>query len=687
MRHVVGGQVTGTWVAKDVDHISDVDVMRLSNLLGRVFSFWGRGLRHKVAAVDRVMAVIEFDLDGRILDANPNFLALMGYRLDEVIGQHHRMFVTAADRDSESYRHFWEGLRRGDFNAGRFCRLDKRGHEVWINASYNPLLDRSGKAYRVVKYATDITAQVRQTADFEGRIDAIDKVMAVIEFSLDGTVLAANQNFLQVMGYRLEEIVGKHHRMFVDAGTRQSAEYRAFWDSLGRGAFDAGRYRRIGKDGREVWIQASYNPVLDEHGRPYKVVKYATDVTRQVIDSADADGRIRAIDKVMGVVEFDLQGKVLGANENFLTIMGYPAAEAIGQHHSVFVDAAYRASEEYRQFWAKLASGQFDAGRYRRLRKDGSAVWIQASYNPILDVSGRPYKVVKYATDVTDQVRSAERMRDLMLQTMSIAQNVQREAHHISVSNQELVSRVSTQSAAVAQTSSTIDQLAATVRANSENAGSARRMAEDSATVARRGADVIADVVKTTAGIRSATDRIGQIIEVIDGIAFQTNILALNAAVEAARAGEQGRGFAVVATEVRSLAQRCSVSAREIRSLIDHATDQVGDGSRLAEQAGVVMQEMVSSVLRVTATVEQIAAASHDQALDISSANTALQSIGVQARDQAQMVGDLARSARVLEDDADALFALVNGDADGGADRAPVQVDAQAARRATAKVA
>ncbi|AOL19915.1 chemotaxis protein [Xanthomonas citri pv. malvacearum str. GSPB1386] len=661
--------------------------MRLSNLLGRVFSFWGRGLRHKVAAVDRVMAVIEFDLDGRILDANPNFLALMGYRLDEVIGQHHRMFVTAADRDSESYRHFWEGLRRGDFNAGRFCRLDKRGHEVWINASYNPLLDRSGKAYRVVKYATDITAQVRQTADFEGRIDAIDKVMAVIEFSLDGTVLAANQNFLQVMGYRLEEIVGKHHRMFVDAGTRQSAEYRAFWDSLGRGAFDAGRYRRIGKDGREVWIQASYNPVLDEHGRPYKVVKYATDVTRQVIDSADADGRIRAIDKVMGVVEFDLQGNVLGANENFLTIMGYPAAEAIGQHHSVFVDAAYRASEEYRQFWAKLASGQFDAGRYRRLRKDGSAVWIQASYNPILDVSGRPYKVVKYATDVTDQVRSAERMRDLMLQTMSIAQNVQREAHHISVSNQELVSRVSTQSAAVAQTSSTIDQLAATVRANSENAGSARRMAEDSAAVARRGADVIADVVKTTAGIRSATDRIGQIIEVIDGIAFQTNILALNAAVEAARAGEQGRGFAVVATEVRSLAQRCSVSAREIRSLIDHATDQVGDGSRLAEQAGVVMQEMVSSVLRVTATVEQIAAASHDQALDISSANTALQSIGVQARDQAQMVGDLARSARVLEDDADALFALVNGDADGGADRAPVQVDAQAARRATAKVA
>ncbi|WP_181140923.1 methyl-accepting chemotaxis protein [Xanthomonas arboricola] len=638
-----------------------------------MFSSRSRGLQHKADAVDRVMAVIEFDLDGRILHANQNFLSLMGYRLDEVVGQHHRMFVTPSDRDSESYQQFWQALRRGDFNAGRFCRLDKNGREVWINASYNPLLDRAGKAYRVVKYATDITTQVRQTADFEGRIDAIDKVMAVIEFSLDGAVLDANENFLAVMGYRLDEIRGKHHGMFVDAQTRQSAAYRAFWEKLGRGAFDAGRYKRLNKDGSEVWIQASYNPVLDEHGRPYKVVKYATDVTRQVIDSADADGRIQAIDKVMGVIEFDLEGHVLSANDNFLAILGYSAEEAIGQHHRIFVDANYGASEDYRHFWAKLARGQFDAGRYRRLRKDGSPVWIQASYNPILDVSGRPYKVVKYATDVTDQVRSAERMRQLMQQTMSIAQNVQREAHHISVSNQDLVSRSSTQSAAVAQTSTTIDQLAETVRSNSDSAGSAQRMAEASADVARRGATVIADMVKTTAGIRSATDRIGQIIEVIDGIAFQTNILALNAAVEAAHAGEQGRGFAVVATEVRSLAQRCSVSAKEIRGLIDNAADQVGDGSRLAEQAGAVMQDMVSSVLRVTATVEQIAAASQEQARDISTANTALQSIGVQARDQAQMVDDLARSARVLEADADALFALVNGDSDGAAEAAAVR--------------
>ncbi|WP_211904841.1 methyl-accepting chemotaxis protein [Xanthomonas maliensis] len=646
-----------------------------------MFSSRKRGLQHKADAVDRVMAVIEFDLDGRILAVNQNFLSLMGYRLEEVLGQHHRMFVATSDRESESYRQFWDALRRGDFNAGRFCRVAKGGREVWINASYNPLLDRSGNAYRVVKYATDITEQVRQTADFEGRIDAIDKVMAVIEFTLDGTVMEANANFLQAMGYQRDEIVGQHHRMFVDAQTRQSEAYRQFWDKLGRGAFDSGRYRRLGKDGREVWIQASYNPVLDELGRPYKVVKYATDVTRQVLASADADGRIQAIDKVMGVIEFDLDGHVLSANDNFLAIMGYRADEAIGKHHRTFVDTAYAASEDYRRFWAKLARGQFDAGRYRRLRKDGSAVWIQASYNPILDVSGRPYKVVKYATDVTEQVRSAERMRDLVRQTMGIAQNVQREARHISASNQELVSRASNQSRAVQATSATIDQLAETVRANSDSAGSAQRMAQTSASVAQKGADVIAEVVKTTDGIRSATDRIGQIIEVIDGIAFQTNILALNAAVEAARAGEQGRGFAVVATEVRSLAQRCSVSAREIRGLILNATDQVGDGSRLAEQAGMVMRDMVASVLQVTATVEQIALASQAQASDLSSANTALHSIGVQAQEQAGMVDDLARSAQVLEADADALFALVNG---GGSSAAPVQEEVGAATRARA---
>ncbi|RXR08766.1 methyl-accepting chemotaxis protein [Pseudoxanthomonas composti] len=638
----------------------------MSQTRSRTHSRWWpfsrrRDLQSQLTAVNRVMAVIEFDLEGRILHANENFLSIMGYRLEEVRGQHHGMFVPPAERASEDYRQFWEVLRRGEFNAGRYRRLGKDGREVWINASYNPLLDSAGKPYKVVKYATDISHQMRQTAEFEGRIDAIDKVMATVEFSLDGTILEANQNFLDAMGYRLEEVRGKHHSLFVDQATRGSEEYRRFWQKLGRGEFDAGRYQRVGKHHRQVWIQASYNPVFDASGQPYKVIKYATDITQQVVTAADAQGRITAIDKVMAVIEFSMDGHIVGANENFLQTMGYRLEEIRGKHHGIFVDAAYRTSEEYKQFWNKLGSGAFDVGRYRRLGKHGREVWIQASYNPILDIAGRPFKVVKYATDVTEQVRSAQEMRNLVAQATEIAQNVQAAARDIASSNQDLAERTVSQSNFVRQTSGSIEELAGTVRSNSQHAEDARRMASDSAAVARRGAQVISDVVTTTAGIRDGNDRIGQIIEVIDGIAFQTNLLALNAAVEAARAGEQGRGFAVVAQEVRHLAQRCGVSAKEIRDLISNTAGQVNDGARLAEHAGSVMQEVVRAVLQVTATVEQIAAASEQQADGVQSASQALHAIDRQTQQDARLVEEIAGSARALEEQADALFSLVAG--------------------------
>ncbi|MEE7547288.1 PAS domain S-box protein, partial [Xanthomonas sp. Kuri4-1] len=250
-------------------------------------------------------------------------------------------------------------------------------------------------------YATDITDAVVRAADTESRLSAIDKAMAVIEFALDGTVLDANALFLETMGYRLEDIRGRHHGMFVDAEQRASEGYRQFWVKLGRGEHDAGRYRRVDRNGRAVWLTASYNPILDAEGRPYKVVKYATDVTDAVVRAADTESRLAAIDKAMGTIEFDLQGHILDANANFLALMGYSRDEVVGRHHGLFVTAETRASEAYRQFWSKLAGGALDAGRYARMRRDGRTVWIQASYNPVLDAEGRPYKVVKYATDIT----------------------------------------------------------------------------------------------------------------------------------------------------------------------------------------------------------------------------------------------------------------------------------------------
>ncbi|RZK85320.1 MAG: PAS domain S-box protein, partial [Methylobacterium sp.] len=237
----------------------------------------------------------------------------------------------------------------------------------------------------------------------QAKLAALNRVQGLIEFDLDGRILSANGNFLDAVGYTLPEVVGQHHSLFVDPEYRDSADYRAFWEHLRGGGFESGQFRRVGRGGRPIWIQASYNPMLDARGRPYKVVKFATDITRQRTEEADRAGQIAAIHKVQAVIAFDLDGMVLEANDNFLTAMGYGRDEVVGQHHSLFVEAGYRDSEAYRAFWAALRNGTYQAAQFRRLGKDGREIWIQASYNPILDAGGRPYKVVKFATDITDQ--------------------------------------------------------------------------------------------------------------------------------------------------------------------------------------------------------------------------------------------------------------------------------------------
>jgi methyl-accepting chemotaxis protein len=244
------------------------------------FLSFGGDAAAKLAALDKSQATIEFNMDGTIITANANFLNAMGYSLDEIKGKHHSIFVDPATRDSAEYREFWAGLNRGEFKAAQYKRFGKGGKEVWIEASYNPLV-KGGKPYKVVKYATDVSRQKAEYADLLGKVEAIGRSQAVIEFELDGTIITANENFLKTLGYTLGEIKGKHHRMFVEPGDRESTEYRQFWERLGRGEFQAGQYKRIAKGGREVWIEASYNPIMDLNGRPWKVVKFATDLTKR----------------------------------------------------------------------------------------------------------------------------------------------------------------------------------------------------------------------------------------------------------------------------------------------------------------------------------------------------------------------------------------------------------------------
>jgi methyl-accepting chemotaxis protein len=257
-----------------------------------------------------------------------------------------------------------------------------------------------------------------------GMLSALDKAQAIIEFTVDGKIVNANANFLKTLGYSMDEIRGQHHSMFVDPSYRSSTEYRLFWEKLGRGEFDAGQYKRIGRNNKEVWIQASYNPILDGNGKPFKVVKFATDITEQKVQAADFAGQLAAIGKAQAVIEFATDGKILTANENFLKTLGYSMDEIRGQHHSMFVEPSHRSTNDYRVFWEKLGRGEYDAGQYKRIGKNGKEVWIQASYNPIMDMNGKPFKVVKYATDVTEQVRAAQILQESVKQTLNVCSEV-----------------------------------------------------------------------------------------------------------------------------------------------------------------------------------------------------------------------------------------------------------------------
>ncbi|MFG3597579.1 PAS domain-containing protein [Bradyrhizobium sp. RDI18] len=517
-------------------------------------------------ALGRSQAVIEFGMDGTILTANNNFLKALGYSLGEIKGKHHSMFVDPSQRDSAAYRDFWTALKRGEYQAAEYRRIGKGGKEVWIQATYNPVLDGSGKPCKVVKFATDITARKIKSMEDAGQVAAINRTQAVIAFEMDGTVITANDNFLKAMGYTLAEIQGKHHGMFVNPSERDSAAYRQFWASLNRGESQQAEYKRIGKGGKEVWILASYNPVPDEKGKPFRVVKFATDITSQKLSTADLAGQIAAIGKSQAVIEFKMDGTIIGANQTFLRTVGYALDEIRGRHHSMFVEQTERDSAAYREFWAALNRGEYQAAEYKRIGKGAKEIWIQASYNPILDLNGKPFKVVKYATDTTVQVlvrMGNERVRGMM---ESVAAGA--------------------------------EELNASVREISEAMTKSR---ETAATAVGRVEAADAQAQR----LNEAAQAMSGIVELIGNITGQINLLALNATIESARAGEAGRGFAVVASEVKNLATQAKQATDKIGQEISNLNGISGDVVGALDSIKSAIQGVSEYVTATAAAVEE----------------------------------------------------------------------------------
>ncbi|MFK7857216.1 MAG: PAS domain-containing protein [Granulosicoccus sp.] len=520
---------------------------------------------------------------------------------------------------------------------------------------------------------------------------ALNTSHAVIEFELDGTVITANENFLTTMGYQLSELKGKNHRVFLHRGDITGKEYQQFWETLKSGEHITTKCRRITKGGKEIWLQASYNPILNDQGVPYKVMKIATDVTDQQLEKAATDSQISAIQRAQSIIEFDLDGHVLWANENFTRAIGYELAEIKGKHHRLFVNPSEHQSQQYTAFWDTLNRGEFVADQFARIKKDGSHIWLQATYNPIFDPNGKPVKIVKYASDITKekqlehnlsqmlteatQVMSAIARGDLTLEMQgkydgslhslsnsinetisqldfTIAQltdntvTLQSGSQTLMILNEDACKAASTSAQQTDRASSTAMQVAATVdevaTALAEMVTAIREISENSAdavSIAEKAVE-LSDNAKINVGqLADSSNDIGAVIKVINSIADQTNLLALNATIEAARAGDAGKGFAVVANEVKELAKETARATEEVSQKISKIQSDSQSATCIINEISETIEAISTTQNSIASTVEEQRAVSADISRSINETATGTAEI-------ASDVSDIAEVAR-----------------------------------------
>ncbi len=421
------------------------------------------------------------------------------------------------------------------------------------------------------KLKQEVSACKEQLSAAQQLASALDATMAIIEFSPDGLILSANRLFEQTLHYSEQELLGQQHALLCTQADAQSADYRLFWQKLTRGESQSGRFRRVSRQGRHVWLEASYIPVTDAAGQVIKVVKLARDITESVEKEQHLNNVMSAIDTSMAVIEFNLHGEVTSANDNFLRTMNYSAEQIRGQHHRLFCNAEYAGSQHYQDFWQRLRQGEYMAGTFERRSRDGRRIWLQATYNPLHDATGKLYGVIKIATDITPDIerrnaesRAAQLAYDTALETDQSAVN-------------------------------------------------ATRSVDETINMVRNIEQHLQNMACQINDLNDQSGKIERIVDMIQAIADQTNLLALNAAIEAARAGNQGRGFAVVADEVRNLALRTRQATEEIKQVVERnrllattaaeeaqsSQQEVEQGVALANRTGAAMQAIRQDAQRV----------------------------------------------------------------------------------------
>ena len=662
----------------------------------------------EVAGINSVFAIATFDLDKKIVDANEAFYKTLGFDKQELLGQPVSVLLTKEDKADPQYDSYWETLKQGQSVSRQVRRQSKDGRALWFLASFFPIRNASGQIEKIKQYCVCITDEKSKNANYESQINAFHKLQGVIEFDLYGNITSINDNFQKATGYSADEAIGKHHSMFVAEQYKNSPEYKLFWEQLRAGQGHDGVFQRFGKGNREVWLRAYYYPVSDIDGKPYKVVKFATDITAEIharqeqeakaahammiqttLDSASTNMMLADNDGVIRYMNASTHRLMQNAASNMRKVLPhFDPEQIIGQNFDIFhknpahqrnllasLSKDYTTDIQVGDLFMRLkATPIFDSNNQRigtslewqditqerKVSEQIAAIIANAANGDLadrIDLSDKTGTTVEICNGVNNLL---DKMTEVLLSVREAGETINVAAQEIATGNNDLSSRTEQQASSLEETASSMEELASTVKQNADNAKQANQMAGAASQVAVRGGDVVGNVVATMNAMNESARKIEDIIAVIDGIAFQTNILALNAAVEAARAGEQGRGFAVVAGEVRNLAQRSASAAKEIKELITDSVSKTAEGTKLVQNAGATMQEIVTSVQRVTDIMGEITAASTEQSSGIDQVNQAVTNMDEVTQQNAALVEEAAAAAESLVEQAAGLMETVN---------------------------